>query len=1121
MLRHSSKTKALKPLGLRKGQNRLPKVAVSSKVTLSNTSHNNVGVKASVNPGVRRQFHATQFAWDRDPTSGRDDDDNHDEDDNVDHKEDDEMDRQDEDMEKDDNEPDDMDEDNQENDEQDEDMDDHDQDTDHEPYHDEDARNERYNDMPEDHSHDPLDEEHNNEMDDSDPTNRDDDSPLFEDEELIIDSPQSALVSKGRSNNNSIKSFFKAETPKSVVAIPLFKKPAFPGTFFPLTLTVNEGWLVQMMKKNRFPMFGLFFAKPPKDGTKEGSKEGKKEGKGDADQERDIQSVDELHDVGVLARVAQYQHTKHGALVVLGCIRRIRITDQVETPKQGSALAPISTKKGKNVGMIARIEEFQDKNADRKDDPTLHALTMETMRSLQEITKAQTFYKEQLKLFMEQVDLHNPVELADVAAILLASDGAKLQDILQTADVKERLRKTLELLKQEIQTVKIQEKIQQQLDSKVNETQRKFYLNEQLKIIKKELGLETDEKTTLVEKFKERLEKKNVPEKVQKVIDEEISKFQSLEPSSSEYNICRTYLDWLTVVPWGVYQDDNFDLKNARKVLDNDHYGLKKVKERILEFLAVGKLKGNVQGKIICFVGPPGTGKTSIGQSIARALGREYFRFSVGGVTDVNEIKGHRRTYIGAMPGKLIQIMKQAKTANPLILIDEIDKMGRYHGDPSAALLEALDPEQNTGFMDHYLDVPVDLSKVLFLCTANVLDTISGPLLDRMEVIRLSGYIEEEKVAIAQQYLIPKSLEENGLRKDQVSVGVPALQQLIRYYCRESGVRNLKKQIDKLMRKAAYKIAVGKNKRVVVHKNHIKKYLGSPVFTDDRFFNRPPVGICMGLAWTSMGGSTLYIETSAEKGKENLQLTGKLGDVMKESSSIAYTFAKKFYSRHNSGTFFNDHSIHLHVPEGATPKDGPSAGVTMVTALLSLAFNTPVRSDIAMTGELTLTGKVLEIGGVKEKTIAAKRSGISHILLPKNNKKDWMELDAHIKKGIEATFADTYDDVFLFAFGLKHGPTASKELINEGTWMKEEVKSFNEAFELYGNFMDRWDLIAEHVRTRDPDQCEDYFNRLSQVEKDQLPAPRLSPKDVLKQRGITEREVERHLEETKEAKEQV
>jgi len=973
-------------------------------------------------------------------------------------------------------------------------------------------------DMIVDHDHD-HDREHDD-MDEHDEDRDDEEQTEFvEPEELAVDSKQSfALVppTGSKQENNSIKMFFKAATPKSVVAVPLFKKPALPGTFFPLRLRA-DGWVAHMMKKNRYPMFGLFYAKPRTKKEGEKDKEGKegKEGEEDDSQERDVTSVDELHEVGVLARVAQYQQTKHGAIAVLGCIRRIKITGQAEAP-------PL---KSKDVGLIARIEEFEDKNAGRK-DPTLQALTMETMRSLQEITKSQTFYREQLKLFMEQVDFNNPAELADVASILIATDGDKLQDILETADVKERLRKTLELLKQEIQTVKIQEKIQQQLDAKVNETQRKFYLNEQLKIIKKELGLETDEKSTLIEKFKERLEKKVVPEKVQKVIDEEITKFQSLEPSSSEFNICRTYLDWLTIVPWGVFQKDNFDLKNAKTILDEDHYGLKKVKERILEFLAVGKLKGNVQGKIICFVGPPGTGKTSIGKSIARALGREYFRFSVGGVTDVNEIKGHRRTYIGAMPGKLIQIMKQAKTANPLVLIDEIDKMGRYHGDPSAALLEALDPEQNSTFMDHYLDVPVDLSKVLFLCTANILDTISGPLLDRMEVIRLSGYIEEEKVAIAQQYLIPKSLEENGVTEDQVKISPSALKHMIRYYCRESGVRNLKNQVDKLMRKAAYKIATEEKKTIRINVSTVKPLLGPPIFTDDRFFHRPPVGICMGLAWTSMGGSTLYIETSAEKSAHpGIQLTGKLGEVMKESSTIAYTFAKKFYARHNPhGTFFKDSFIHLHVPEGATPKDGPSAGVTMVTALLSLAFNTPVRPDIAMTGELSLTGKVLEIGGVKEKTIAAKRSGIDRILLPKNNKKDWLELDAHIKKDIDATFADTFDDVFVFAFGLK---TASphEKLVNDGTWTKEEEKQFAEAFHLYGQFREpeRWELIAEYVRTREATQCEAHFTAMTEEQKQNLPSPRMSPHDVLKSRGITLDEIKREIEkaEDTEKKEQV
>lgn len=913
---------------------------------------------------------------------------------------------------------------------------------------------------------------------------------FVEPEKLPIDEQNhtSLVTGEPKNEDNSIRSFFKAVTPKSVVVLPLFKRPAFPGTLFPLTLSISQGWLSQMMKKNRFPMFGLFYAKPQKVNPENGEED---------NEEREITNVNDLYEVGVLARVAEYSPTKDGAFVVLGCIRRIRITGQVETKSDTAQLSPAPHGKRSRIGMIARIEEFEDKNVSRKTDPQLQALILETMRSLQELSKSQTFYKEQLRLFMEQVDIQNPVELADVAAIILGANGDKLQEILQSSDIKERLAKTLLLLKQEIETVKIQEKIQKQLEQKVNDSQRKYYLHEQLKILKKELGLETDERSAIAQKYKDRLVDKVVPEKVQKVIDEEMQKLQTLEISSSEFTVCRNYLDWLTCLPWGIYKPDSFDLKKSKEILDKDHYGLNKVKERILEFLAVGKMKGNVQGKIICFVGPPGTGKTSIGKSIAEALDREYLHFSVGGVTDVTEIKGHRRTYIGAMPGKIIQLLKQAKTANPIILIDEIDKMGRYLGDPAAALLEVLDPVQNQTFVDHYLDVPIDLSKVLFICTANVLDTISGPLLDRMEIIRLSGYIEEEKTAIAQQYLIPKGMEEHGLKKEHITFMKSGLIHLIRYYCRESGVRNLKKQIDTLLRKAAYNY-VTKNKKTVIRESTVKKLLGPPPFTDDRYFHNPPIGICMGLAWTSMGGSTLYIETLAEKGKSGLQLTGKLGEVMKESSSIAYSYAKNFYLKHfPDGKFFETHSIHLHVPEGATPKDGPSAGVTMVTALLSLAFGIPVRSDIAMTGELTLTGKVLEIGGVKEKTIAAKRSGITNILLPKNNEKDWLELDEHIKKGVSVTFADRYDDVFLFAF-----QQIAKEENKE--WTPQEKEAFEKAYGLYGDYdeSEKWDLISEYIGTKDNISCKSFASQLLGT-NDLHVTPRLAPKEILKIRGFS------------------
>ncbi|KAL0271493.1 UNVERIFIED_CONTAM: hypothetical protein PYX00_008574 [Menopon gallinae] len=489
-------------------------------------------------------------------------------------------------------------------------------------------------------------------------------------------------------------------------------------------------------------------------------------------------------------------------------------------------------------------------------------------------------------------------------------------------------------------------------------------------------------------------------------------------------SVTRNYLDWLTSLPWGITSDENLDLNRASQILNEDHYGMEDVKKRVLEFIAVSQLKGTTQGKILCFFGPPGVGKTSIARSIARALNREYFRFSVGGMTDVAEIKGHRRTYVGAMPGKVIQCLKKTKTENPLILIDEVDKIGKgYQGDPSSALLEMLDPEQNANFLDHYLDVPVDLSKVLFICTANVVETIPEPLRDRMEMIDVSGYVAEEKLAIAKQYLVPQAMKDSGLKSNQLSISDESLTTLIKSYCRESGVRNLQKHIEKVIRKVAYKVVKQEADRIEVHPNNLSEFVGKPMFTHDRMYEVTPPGVVMGLAWTAMGGSTLYIETDLRRPKDDknmegsLELTGHLGDVMKESARIALTVARNYLREidPNNNFLYSSH-LHLHVPEGATPKDGPSAGCTIVTALLSLAKSLPIRQDVAMTGEVSLKGKILPVGGIKEKTIAAKRVGVKCIILPEENKKDFNDLPAYITEGLEVHFVSTYNDIYKIVF---------------------------------------------------------------------------------------------------------
>ncbi|KAK4336937.1 hypothetical protein RND71_044091 [Anisodus tanguticus] len=630
--------------------------------------------------------------------------------------------------------------------------------------------------------------------------------------------------------------------------------------------------------------------------------------------------------------------------------------------------------------------------------------------------------------------IDNPVYLSDLGAALTGSDPEELQEVLNETNIPKRLYLTLGLLKKEFELSKLQQKIGKEVEEKVKQQHRKYMLHEQLKVIKKELGLEKEDKDAIEEKFKNRIKDLSVPKHVLDVIEEELSKLQFLDNHSSEFSVTRNYLDWLTSLPWGKSTEESLDLKVAKEVLEKDHYGMDDVKKRILEFIAVSNLKGSTQGKIICFLGPPGVGKTSIAKSIAQALNREYFRFSVGGMTDVAEIKGHRRTYVGAMPGKLVQCLKKTKTENPLVLIDEIDKIGRgYQGDPSSALLELLDPEQNANFLDHYLDVTIDLSKVLFICTANQIDTIPEPLRDRMEIIDVSGYVAEEKLNIAKQYLIPTAMKLTGVTEDKFKISDDSLNNLIKFYCRESGVRNLQKHIEKILRKCAFKIVNNEAEKVDISVDNLKDFCGKPTFTHDRMYEITPPGIVMGLAWTAMGGSSLYIETVVHKQNAiskkleiednsrnyegTIKLTGHLGDVMKESADISYSVAKSFLLNIDpENDFFKRSHIHLHVPEGATPKDGPSAGVTMVTALISLALNKPIRQNTAMTGEISLTGKVLPVGGIKEKTIAAKRANVNCLILPDENRKDFEELPDFIKDNLQVNYAKYYQDVYDVVF---------------------------------------------------------------------------------------------------------
>ncbi|XP_061400425.1 lon protease homolog, mitochondrial [Musca vetustissima] len=679
---------------------------------------------------------------------------------------------------------------------------------------------------------------------------------------------------------------------------------------------------------------------------------------------------------------------------------------------------------------VLMVEVVNVKHDNFKQTEEIKALTQEVIKTIRDIVIMNPLYRESLQQMLHQNQrvVDNPVYLCDLGASLSAADPEELQKVMEEMDITKRLHLALAILKKELELSKLQQKIGREVEEKVKQQHRKYILHEQLRAIKKELGIEKDDKDAIGEKYREKLKDKNVPENVMAVIDEELNKLNFLESHSSEFNVTRNYLDWLTSLPWGVSSEENLSLEQATEILDHDHYGMDDIKKRILEFIAVSQLKGTTQGKILCFHGPPGVGKTSIARSIARALNREYFRFSVGGMTDVAEIKGHRRTYVGAMPGKVIQCIKKTKTENPLVLIDEVDKIGRgYQGDPSSALLELLDPEQNANFLDHYLDVPVDLSRVLFICTANVIHTIPEPLRDRMELIEMSGYVAEEKVAIARQYLIPQAMRDCGVDEKQLTITDDALNTLIRSYCRESGVRNLQKHVEKVVRKVAFKLVQKEGDHFEVNANNLTTFLGKHVFSSDRMYEQTPPGVVMGLAWTAMGGSALYIETAprslvksskSEGASGSVNVTGNLGDVMKESAQIALTVARNYMSTVDaSNNFLDTTNVHLHVPEGATPKDGPSAGVTIVTALMSLALNKPVRQNIAMTGEVSLKGRVLPVGGIKEKTIAAKRSGVTCIILPEENRKDYDELPAFITDGLEVHFASVYDDVYRIAFG--------------------------------------------------------------------------------------------------------
>ena len=768
--------------------------------------------------------------------------------------------------------------------------------------------------------------------------------------------------------------------PEQLLIVPLYDRPLFPKMMLPVIIS-DEELEQHMMKvmKDSLKYIGLVFS------FRENEED---EGK--------------LSETGVVAKIVQASKQANAPLQVV-----VQVMERFEIVK---------LQKEKPV-IQARVRYWYD--SDPGSEEELKAYSVSIINAIKELVQLNPLFKEELGLLMGRVNLKEPGTLADFSASMTTASGKELQKILETRRIKQRIEKALILLKHELEVSKLQSRISQKIEERMSQQQREFFLREQLKEIKKELGLSKEGKETEVEKYLARIRKLKLTEEARERINEEIEKLRLIEPASPEYNVSRAYLDWLTILPWGVYSKDFFDLKRARRILDRDHFGLKDVKDRILELISVGIINNDLAGTIVLLVGPPGTGKTSIGQSIAKSLGRKFYRFSLGGMRDEAEIKGHRRTYIGALPGKFINAIKTCKTSNPVIMLDEIDKIGAsFQGDPASALLEVLDPEQNKDFLDHYLDVRFDLSKVLFICTANTLETIPAPLLDRMEQIRLSGYILEEKLEIARRHLFPKQLKMHGLTRSQLSLPKTVLREMIDGYAREAGVRSLENNIKKLLRKAARKIVEDGQEKVSISRSELPDYLGQRMFAEETRFKKPKIGVITGLAYTAMGGATLHIEaTSVEAKNPGFKQTGQLGDVMVESSEIAYTFIRaRLNPQKKTEKFFDRNHIHLHVPAGATPKDGPSAGITMACALYSLAKQKPIIPNLAMTGELTLTGLVMPIGGVKEKTIAARRAGVTQLLFPDENRKDYEELDESITEGITPYFVKNFDEVLKIGF---------------------------------------------------------------------------------------------------------
>ena len=776
--------------------------------------------------------------------------------------------------------------------------------------------------------------------------------------------------------------------PDDLMIIPLNDRPMFPKMMVPIFIddpTMRQT-VMKHVEKHTPLYFGLILLKPSEDGLA-----------------RSPQSGDDFFKVGVAVRVVQVSPYKpdEPLQIIAQALDRF---DVVALLKKDSIY----------MGEVKYWKEQVEEHTEE-----LKAYSVAIIDCIKELVNMNPLFKEGLSLLIEKINVSDPGSLADFAASMTTSSGAEIQNILEIREVRARIEAVLVLLKKEVEISKLKAKISKRIEEQLSKQQREFFLKQQLQEIKKELGLAKDDTQAEIEKYEKNLKKRVLPAEARGRVKEEIEKLKLLGSSSPEFNVTRTYLDWLTVLPWGIYTKDNYNIKKAAKILDDDHYGLEDVKERILELISVGVFKGDLSGSIILLQGPPGVGKTSIGQSVARSLGRKFYRFSLGGMRDEAEIKGHRRTYIGAMPGKFIQAIKTCESSNPVVMLDEIDKIGAsFRGDPASALLEVLDPEQNRDFLDHYLDVRFDLSKILFICTANQLETIPGPLMDRMEIIQLPGYILAEKVEIAQRHLIPKQLREHGLKAKQVTLTKTVLASIIDGYAREAGVRGLENCIKKILRKTVRRIVSKSVKNVRIHKKELQGLLGKRFFAEDNGYKKPRIGVITGLAYTSMGGVTLHVESiPIPTGQPGFKQTGQLGQVMIESSEIAYSYIRSLMRDNDQvSEFFKRNQIHLHVPAGATPKDGPSAGITMACSLYSLAMNQPIKPYMAMTGELTLSGLVMPIGGVKEKMIASRRSKVKGVILPKDNQEDFELLPDHIKEGLTPHFVSTFKDVLKVCF---------------------------------------------------------------------------------------------------------